>query len=400
METRLPDHPLSAPFPIDHRPMALDPQEPTGPADVLQQAPSPSAPSARLAGHPSFLPRQRARPTSANVPFQDGRRRDWLLLVISVTCAAAATFLVATRDLDVGRDTHRYASFYYSLDARFLESRFEPGFLALSRALRTAGFSLQFYFGLLFVLLITLHLAATLHIARALKLNVSRQILSAVALGVLFAWPFFPSAAVNGIRQGLSAPLTLISIIFVYQRRWLAYAISTLLAISFHFTAVLFAPFALLVLNRHLPPLAVLLGSILYATGVSEDLVFLLSPKLHQIVIEYGSDADYQTGVRFDFLLFSLSLYLVFRLAHLLLPTPWRRSLQILANCYLVCLIPFLLLGWGAFSNRFLLPAWLTSAVLPTFLLSAVKIRQISPRTIARLAPLAGAGVFIGTTFF
>jgi len=85
--------------------------------------------------------------------------------------------------------------------------------------------------------------------------------------------------------------------------------------------------------------------------------------------LNYGAEAEYKTGVRLDFLLFSwLAITPILPAA---LGRPTYNAVPHLAakvlNIYLVLLIPFLLLGYKAFSDRYALPAWLFLSVVMAY---------------------------------
>ena len=73
----------------------------------------------------------------------------------------------------------------------------------------------------------------------------------------------------------------------------------------------------------------------------------------------YGADALYVRGVRYKFLLFTVGLGVFFdtfcrNAKHQCIKSHFFKLLKV----YWLLIIPFCLLGYGAYSDRFLFPAW------------------------------------------
>jgi len=85
--------------------------------------------------------------------------------------------------------------------------------------------------------------------------------------------------------------------------------------------------------------------------------------------IKEGS--NYESGVRLDFLVFTLFFTFISYLNYLYNNT--RSSLYLL-YCYIILSFPFMLLGFISYSDRLLLPAWmLIPIVVTSFIFSKVK---------------------------
>ncbi|WP_413738402.1 hypothetical protein, partial [Shewanella sp. BJSY2023SW001] len=99
----------------------------------------------------------------------------------------------------------------------------------------------------------------------------------------------------------------------------------------------------------------------------------------------YDSFAEYKSGVRFDFAVFSLfpTLYLLFiKVTRVINISELTLSFY---KIYSLLLIPFWFLGWGNYSNRYAMPAWLLYFVVMLFPL--VKLKRFSVGVV--LLPLA-----------
>ena len=316
----------------------------------------------------------------------------WLLLVALFGC-----WLVGSRSLEIGSDTETYAGFFESLDQGVPDTRLEPGFAYLSYGLRLLGLGVPGYQAVLFALLL-LGVAIAVRINhRAFPPTQAYATLLCASLLWLFVSPMFVNASINAIRQGMAAPLVFAALLCFQQRRWWGFAVLGAVAASLHVSSLLYlacAP-ALLLKTTALRAVAAL-AFVAYISGVSMKVVGVVSPTLYTTVMEYTANDNYRAGVRIDFAVFSVFWYVL-----VLAVSPWvqpaaRKPLQDAASAYLVMLLPFFVIGWGYFSNRYLLPGWLAVSLI---LAAACCYSRIAP---LRQPLLLGAGLAAacGVLFF
>ena len=114
-----------------------------------------------------------------------------------------------------------------------------------------------------------------------------------------------------------------------------------------------------------------MLASVLYSLELSGKVMSTLELRfglpLYSAIVEYGAHAvHYRTGYRYDFLVFSIAPLLGWLVARVVVPRAAIRTGP-MATLYATLLIPFLFLGYGAYMDRWLYPAWM---ILPTFCIS------------------------------
>ncbi len=193
---------------------------------------------------------------------------------------------------------------------------------------------------------------------------------------LLFSSVFFYSAQLNVVRQGISCFAIFCFYSFILRRCYSFFLlISALFAVGFHSTAIvfIFLAFGLLFSYRNII-FVVLFVSVFYSLGLSPPLVQLFSKltgfDIYGKILDYGAAAGYVSGVRHDFVLFSLMLGLILDFFARYLVSPFRveRFFNFI-KVYWLFLIPFFVFGFGAYSDRLLLNAWLYfSVVLGAFL--------------------------------
>lgn len=320
-----------------------------------------------------------------------------LTLVIILVACLYTTWLVAVRPLDTGTDTRVYAGIFEAMRAGLPETRLEFGFIYLTYALYNLGLSVTAYQGALFVALLGSVMVAVgaYHARFADACRLSTYL--AASLMLLFVSPMFMQGAINAIRQGISAPLLLAAMLQFQRRKWFAFALLGFLATSFHLSSGLYLAFAPLLLFRRNTQIAVgLLAFFAYVSGLSRLLVQVALPSLYEFVMEYtANDAAFtKIGVRPDFAVFSVFWYVLAWLALPMVSQRFRDAVRDGAAIYLVLLLPFFAVGWGYYSNRYLLPGWWTASLLLAAVLCCNRMPLLrSPLTLG-VGLLASCGLF------
>jgi hypothetical protein len=328
---------------------------------------------------------------SSEIPHSASRLVTRVLGALPVVCASVLmSVLVATRGLDVGTDTRVYAEFFRSLDHASVDSRVEPGFTFISHALRVVGFGVTGYQAGLCVLLLITVLVSTKVFFRHVGQASGYVTYLTAAFAMLLVSPSFVAAAINVIRQGL-ASLLVCAALFAFQgRRWAMLAATTL-----HYSSLLFMMCApLLLLPRWTQHIFTVIAFLCYVSDASMLAVRNISPGLFATVMDYGASATYRTGTRVDFALFSVASYVVLRIAMRSVQRRARQEVVDATSVYLVLLIPFFAFGWGSFSDRYLLAAWLSTSLLMGAVLSLSRIPLLRDPLLLRFGVLFAAAIF------
>jgi hypothetical protein len=184
-------------------------------------------------------------------------------------------------------------------------------------------------------------------------------------LALLFVSPVFVNASINAIRQGLAAFLVFAALLSFQRRQWWEFLIYAAVASSLHRSSLLYFAFApLLLLSARTQMLIGMAAITLYCSGVSEVIVKRFFPTVFSVVNSYGAGVGYDRGIRLDFAAFSVLWYLIPYLAGSTVRASVREKIRETTSTYLILLLPFFAIGWGAYSNRFLLPAWLAASLM------------------------------------
>ena len=331
-------------------------------------------------------PRHQADASAANVLS--------LLLVLAV--AAFGCWLIGTRSPDIGTDTDAYAGFYLRLGSGLVETRLEPGFVYLSYGLRQLGLGVIGYQAALFALLLATAVAATRRYFGYLGGTAAGYytFLSA-SLMLLLISPMFVNASINAIRQGLAALLIFASLLAFHQRHWWKFALYGALASSFHVSALMYLALApVLLLPPNLQRFLAVAAFLSYVSGLSQKAVGILSPALYQTVMEYTATTRFEAGVRMDFAVFSIFWYVLPYLLSPLIKAQYREKILDSTAVYLVMVLPFFAVGWGYFSNRYLLPAWLAVSLILAAILCCGRLSLPRQPLLVRFGMVAACAVF------
>jgi hypothetical protein len=291
--------------------------------------------------------------------------RIMLSLMLIATACLFADLLVGTRSINVGTDTYVYADFFRQLRVGWTETRFEPGFLLMTRLLSVLGLSLQGYQMALFGMLLLTAIVAARYYYR--YLGGQHGLLTFITAGLMFLLlsPMFVNASINAVRQGLAALLIFTALLAFQQRRWGTFLLYGALATSFHYSALMYIVFApLLLINLKLLRMIAVVAFIAYCAGLTQIVVRAASPLIYNAVMDYSLAAKYHSGVRIDFAAFSIFWYVLPFLMAPMVRKPFDKRIKDSTAVYLVMLLPFFMVGWGNFSNRYLLPAYLAASLM------------------------------------
>ncbi len=316
-----------------------------------------------------------------------------VLLLLAV--AAFGCWLVGARSPDIGTDTHTYAGFFEGQNDYGVETRLEPGFVYLTYALWKLGVGVTGYQTALFALLLGTIVVSTRRYFDFLGDKDGYLTFLGAAVMMLFVSPMFVNASINGVRQGLSALLVFTSLLSFQQHRWGRFVLYGAIAASLHLSSLLFLVFApVLLFGTRTQRMLAALAFVMYVTGISMALVRALIPPLYELVMTYTATSRFDPGVRIDFAVFSIFWYALPYVLAPLVRAEYRKKIQESAAVYLVMLLPFFAVGWGYFSNRYLLPAWLSASLIVAAMLVHNRVALVRHPLILRLGLILSCVVF------
>lgn len=291
--------------------------------------------------------------------------RALLSLMLIVMACVFVDMVVGTRGVNVGTDTYVYASFFHELHGGYVRTRFEPGFLIISRLLSATGISIDGYQSALCAILLVVAVIASRHYFTYLGSERGFLTFLIACLMFLLISPMFVNASINAVRQGLAALPVFTALMAFHRRQWRTFIFYGALATSFHYSSLLYIAFApLLLLPLKWLRVIAALAFVAYCTGLTMIVVRSAAPFIYNAVMDYRLGAEYRSGVRIDFAVFSIFWYLLPFLLARMVRTPFATRIKDSTAVYLVMLLPFFLVGWGNFSNRYLLSVYLAASLM------------------------------------
>lgn len=317
------------------------------------------------------------------------------LLLILAACLVADA-VVGLRGIDVGTDTHAYAGFFMAMRDHLVHTRFEPGFVLVTRVLSATGMSVAAYQGSLFALSLLAAAAAARRYFRYLGMQGDYLTFLAASLMCLFLSPMFVNGSINAVRQGLASMLVFAALLAFHRRQWRGFMLYGALASSLHYSSLLYLLFApVLLLGPRLQTAIAGAAFLAYCSGLSMLLVRAAVPAIYGAVMSYSSGAAYRAGVRLDFAVFSIFWYLLPFVAARLLREPYGERIRQGAAVYLVMLLPFFAVGWGNYSNRYLLAPWISVSFVVAAMLYHARTPLLRHPLLLWTGLLASSGVFV-----
>ncbi|MCX7513928.1 EpsG family protein [Frateuria sp. STR12] len=330
-----------------------------------------------------------------DTPSNTNARAMLALMVLAAVCLLM-DLVVGSRSIDIGTDTYVYAGFFDALRHHgTVNSRFEPIFYYLSMALANTGMGRTAYQSCLFLVMIGTVVVATRKYYDYLQSEGSYLTFLTASLMFLLLSPVMSNASINVVRQGLASLLVFAALIAFYQRQWRSYLFWGLMATGFHYSSLLYLAFAPVLLLRERTQRLIAIGAFLaYCSGLTMLLVQVLAPPVYAIVMKYDVGAAYRTGVRLDFAVFSLFWYLLpYGLAPLV-HEPARQRIKDGTAIYAVMLLAFFAVGWGNFSNRYLLSSWLSVSLVLAAICCNSRLTPLRNPLLIRIGLIAASGVF------
>lgn len=296
------------------------------------------------------------------------------------------TTAIAIRDPSIGADTQTYTNKFLGGVACKCIGESEIGFEAFLYPMYLLSFSPELIFFTISLLIFILIFYNSKKIVDSFSMELESKNnykYYITVFSIFIMVPVVIQIHINAIRQGISALFFLLSFLYLLEESKKKSLLYLIISISFHYSAFLVLPFYILFLYSKVrvnvtfsvATFLFLLLSIIYVLGLSEEVVKYFSTLLHlpvwEAVSTYGEGSSYRVGVRYDFYLFTLMLLLpVFFLSLS------NRNIRTYFIFLVVSTIPFLLLGWGAYSNRYIFNVWLyiPLGVLSFFVLRFKKI--------------------------
>jgi len=323
-------------------------------------------------------------------------------------CQVIMATFVGSRSLNTGTDTLVYATHFGLIEkCQCLTGSHELGFEWLTLIVSLTGFGATFYF---IVISLIIFMLVNRVISQINRMDGHKYIWDGSTLRVLIiatflVSPFFVSAHINAIRQGMAAFFVFYALLSILSKNWKSFIFTGLIAISIHSTSIMYLGlFPLLLLPFKALFFLVSSLSIVYAASFSDDLLLraseVLGISLYESVVSYRNDVNYQSGVRYDFLIFSW-VGIFFALACRRFFDKFERviTLMSLIKVYLLLIIPFLLFGFANFSNRYAYTAWLFLSILIAYSVNGMffwkKRRVLFLSVIILIAP----SIFLVMTF-
>ncbi len=315
------------------------------------------------------------------------------LLLLAV--AVFGCWLVGTRPLEIGTDTRVYARFFEGLGHGPIETRLEPGFVAVSYLSSRLGLTVTGYQTALFALMLLTVWVSTRKYFNYLGDTRGYLTFLSASLMLLFLSPMFVNASINAIRQGLAALLVFSALLSFQRRQWLQFVLYGAVACSLHISSALYLAFAPTLLLR---PTALryigAIGFLVYCTGLSRLIVQSLTPGFYALVMEHAANTEFRSGTRIDFAVFAAFWYVLPLLASPLMKSPYKERIQQSMAVYLVMVLPFFAIGWGYFSNRYLLSAWLSASLILAAVVCHNRLAVLSHPLLIRFGLIVSCGVF------
>lgn len=327
-----------------------------------------------------------------------GRVVDFALVLILLSALVALACLVSMRPVWVGTDTYAYTRIFYAVNDAAAVRVDDFLFLWLAKGAQYIwGEPAAFFFILSFVGFVGLLVAGVIATPSVLESNLGLSGYLVLLSALMLFSPFFLNTQINIVRHGVAVPFVILAYFALHHRRVLLTLIFSILALGFHSAMLMhiaLLPLVFLRIGRLYAIVFLLAG--FYLVGLSSLLttpvaMFFNFEETVGRLESLGQWSNYKSGVRHDFLLFSILV-----IASIRVGVKFKIFDAALEQMAVAALIPFLLFGYIAYSDRFLVALWaLVPTVCAGFIWRVLKLRYGGELFIYWLLFIAGFVVFL-----
>jgi hypothetical protein len=276
------------------------------------------------------------------------------------------SYLLGVRDLTIGTDTERYASYYLSVsELSFSETlefgRFEPLFSLSVWFFSSLGLNYEIYFtAVAAFMLYTLYKVAIF--------LTNSKFYGLLALMLFVSWPFYYSLSINVQRQAVAFGFMMLSFIAAGKSNNSLSIFLSLISTQFHIVGVI--SFIFVVANKEYMTVnrAFLVWILCVVVSVFElSKSFIFSSGYNRINIYEGFESVYKTGFRLDFFLFSIVPLIVhLGLKNQNLPLLIKSRYTFLLKSYILLNAIYFIFAFMPYSDRYIINSWM---LIPFFML-------------------------------
>lgn len=291
-------------------------------------------------------------------------QKDYFSGLIYIFFILCITVAIGYRPDFVGSDTAGYINNYYQIALQ--QIHYEYLFVQLAKVVALCGGTPKVFLTILALINNSLIVLFAIKLTEYLDKKIDFSKLLLLLSFFLLVSPFFFSCQTNVLRQGTAIFFLFVAYVSYINKSYVDFLLCSLCALGFHKTTIFFLPFIFLVHCSYPVLIRILFVlCIAYLLEVNQYLLHYISPKLYTSIHEYGLNKPYLRGVRYDFVTFTVTIgVLVHFLMSYLLEKRDSEQMNSLLKIYWILTIPFFLFGFGAYSDRYLLPAWVFISVI------------------------------------
>ena len=287
------------------------------------------------------------------------------------------SYFVGQRTAEVGSDTGSYLKFYELVSIGGSTRISDWLFFGVAYVLGHFSFTGGSFLFLVSIISNILILSFALKIMALRRYEAQRNVFLMILFGVTLISPFYWNTQLNIIRTGVSIPFIYLGYYYFSFNNKAIGLVFLSMAIGFHVSSVLFVfPMLLVFLRTKLLAGVILFLSVVYLSSLGVEVVKVIVQNFTFLGGYYDKffegTSSYSVGVRFDFFTFTMFFW------GLLYFNQKDEVLVFLFKLYSILLIPFLLFGFIAYSDRLLVYCW---GLIP-FILSYLTIEKFKSRDI------------------
>ena len=300
-------------------------------------------------------------------------------IVLTFINATIVGILTSFRPVDYNFDTKQYTNFFLN-SIEYFELKYEPLFSFVTFLFAQISNDPNFYFFFLYCLL----LVSYVFFINCIN-NENNNLINIfnVLLFFLITSSWFVVSTTNGIRQGLAMPFLYISLFFLLKKisykNFSLFFLFFTISLLFHYSVVLFLPFIFFIfLKFYFILLITSIFCIFYIFNINEYIIFYLSIffdlPLYSLLKNYSSGSERFVGFVTNQFIYTIFFLFAFVSMLKIIPDKFKFNYMILLKIFCLMVIYYVFYGFGPFSNRYALYAWMLIPFILTYIVSFVKL--------------------------
>lgn len=303
-----------------------------------------------------------------------------LFFICNLIVLVAISFVVGSRNVEIGADTIVYYKYFYFDDKPF-KYGYEPIFVIINKLFNFFNIDFSYYLAFIYIVFTTFLLAATKNFLDFLEFFGEKKYWYIYITVFLFISSWYLTFSFNGIRNGLALSFFYFSLSLFFGKKYFLAFVFYIISCFTHYSIFLFFPFfVIFFISFEIVTFIWIFVFFLYPFGVNELLFDLIYNHTGISVFNYFKNYASSYDVPWHGFVWKFYLYTLFYFLLIFISIFYfvenKRFFQRVSILYMFLTFPYLFFGFAAYPNRYAALAWLFIPMMQAFIYLALPIAE------------------------